>query len=109
MKLLLSSETLKMHEQEAKAEGVAIDDVVKRETLIGDGQRTVEYRNEKIDGDTATLEYKNPFGSWETIPFVREDGEWKIDKKSYLDEMMNDVQQNGEQFDQQLDRGRQPY
>src|SRR5204862_6638848 len=102
MKLLLSKDTLKMHEQEAKAEGVTLDDVVKRETLLGEGQTTVEYRNEKIDGDKATLEYKNSYGSWETIPFVRENGEWKIDKKSYLDQMMKDVEQNGEQFDEQI-------
>src|SRR6185436_3241428 len=54
MKLLLSKDTIKMHEQEAKAEGVNLDDVVKRDTLLGEGQTTVEYRNEKIDGDKAT-------------------------------------------------------
>jgi hypothetical protein len=41
MKLLLSKDTLKMHEQEAKAAGVTLDDIVKRETLIGEGQSTV--------------------------------------------------------------------
>ena len=109
MKLLLSNDTIKMHEQEAKAEGVTLDDIVKRETLLGEGQTTVEYRNEKIEGDKATIEYKNQYGTWETIPFVRENGEWKIDKKSYLDQMMKDVEQNGEQFDEKINRGRQPY
>src|SRR5690349_1688737 len=55
MKLLLSKDTIKMHEQEAKAEGVNLDDIVKRETLLGDGQTTVEYRNEKINGDKAAI------------------------------------------------------
>ena len=109
MKLLLSSDTIKMHEQEAKAEGLTLDDIVKRETLLGEGQTTVEYRNEKIEGDKATIEYKNQYGTWETIPFVRENGDWKIDKKSYLDQMMKDVEQNGAQFDEQINRGRQPY
>ena len=59
VKLLLSKDTIKMHEQEAKSEGVNLDDIVKRDTLLGDGQTTVEYRNEKIDGDKATLEFKN--------------------------------------------------
>ena len=34
MKLLLSDATIKMHEQEAKAQGVTVDDIVKRETLL---------------------------------------------------------------------------
>ena len=109
MKLLLSSETIKMHEQEAKAEGVTLDDIVKRETLLGEGQTTVEYRNEKIEGNKATLEYKNSYGSWETVPFVREKDEWKLDKKSYADQLIRDVEQNSQQFDDMIDRGRQPY
>src|SRR3954466_8129098 len=108
MKLLLSKDTLKMHQQEAKAEGVTLDDVVKRETLLGDGQTTVEYRNEKIDGDKATVEYKNSYGIWETVPFVKEDGEWKIDKKSYADQLERDVEQNSQQFDDMMNRSRQP-
>jgi len=108
MKLLLSKDTIKMHEQEAKAEGVNLDDVVKRDTLLGEGQTTVEYRNEKIDGDKATLEYKNSYGIWETLPFVKEDDEWKIDKKGYADQIEREVEQNSQQFDDMLNRGRQP-
>ena len=108
VKLLLSKDTIKMHEQEAKSEGVNLDDIVKRDTLLGDGQTTVEYRNEKIDGDKATLEFKNSYGIWETLPFVREDGEWKIDKKGYADQMMQDVEQNSQQLDEMMNRSRQP-
>lgn len=108
MKLLLSSDTMKMHEQEAKAEGVTVDDIVKRESLLGDGQTTVEYRNQKIDGDKATLEYKNQYGSWETIPFVRESNEWKIDKKSFADQIMQDMDQDSHRLDDQINQGRQP-
>src|SRR5262245_62014710 len=109
MKLLLSSDTIKMHEQEARSQGVTLDDIVKRETLVADDQRTVEYRNQKIEGDKATLEYKNQYGSWETIPFVRENGEWKIDKKGYLEQMMKDVEQNNQQLDDMINNGHQPY
>jgi hypothetical protein len=108
VKLLLSSDTIKMHEQEAKAEGVHLDDIVKRDTLLGEGQTTVEYRNEKIDGDKATLEFKNSYGMWETLPFVRENGEWKIDKKGYADQFERDVEQNSQQFDDMMNRSRQP-
>jgi len=108
VKLLLSSDTIKMHEQEARAEGVTLDDIVKRETLLGEGQTTVEYRNEKIDGDRATLEFKNSYGAWETLPFLRENGDWKIDKKGYADQIERDVEQNSQQFDDMMNRSRQP-
>ena len=108
VKLLLSSDTIKMHEQEAKAEGVTLDDIVKRETLLGEGQTMVEYRNEKIDGDKATLEFKNSYGAWETLPFLRENGDWKIDKKGYADQIERDVEQNRKQIDDMMNRGRQP-
>jgi flagellar basal body-associated protein FliL len=35
-------------------------------------------RDEKIDGDTATLEVINEDGEWETVEFIKEDGEWKM-------------------------------
>jgi Cu/Ag efflux protein CusF len=38
----------------------------------------LETRNEKIEGDRATLEVKNTEGGWNTVPFVKEDGQWKV-------------------------------
>lgn len=108
MKMLLSAESIKMHEQEAKAQNVTLDDIVRRETLFTEGQKTVEFRNQKIEGDKASLEVKNSFGSWETVPFVREDDEWKIDKKGYADNLMNDFEQNNQQMDDIINRGKQP-
>ena len=94
MKVLLSEATLKMHEQEAKAQGVSVDDIVKRETLFGENQTTVEYRDEKVDGEKATLQVKTQYGSWETVPFVREDGVWKIDKQGYADQMIRESEES---------------
>ena len=108
MKLRLSAESIKMHEQEAKAQNVTLDDVVKRETLFAEGQREVIFRNEKIEGEKATLEVKNSFGTWETIPFVREEGEWKIDKKGYVDRMMQETEQNMQQMDDFINQGKEP-
>lgn len=104
VKLLLSSETLKMHEQEAKAQGITVDDIVKRENFVGENQTSVEFRNEKIDGEKATLEVKNSFGSWETVPFLREEGEWKIDKKGYAERMIQDIEQQNN--DDVFEKGR---
>ncbi|HEX6124566.1 MAG TPA: DUF2950 family protein [Pyrinomonadaceae bacterium] len=107
MKQLLSSESIKMHEQEAKAQNITLDDVVKRETLFSEGQKVVEFRNEKVEGEKATLEVKNSFGMWETIPFVREDSEWKIDKKGYTDRLMQEIDQNNQQMDDFINQGKQ--
>lgn len=93
MKLLLSNDTIKMHEQQAKAQGVTLDDIVKRETLVSEGQERVEFRNEKIDGQKATVEIKNSYGEWEVLPFVFEDDAWKIDKKGYADNFMQNIEQ----------------
>lgn len=108
MKLLLSSDTMKMHEQEAKSQGITVDDIVKRETLLAPDQTTVEYRNEKIEGDKATVEVKNSYGTWESIPFVKENNEWKIDKKGYADQMMQEFEQRDQQLNDVINRGRQP-
>lgn len=108
MKLLLSSETIKMHEQEAKSQNVTLDDIVTRETLFSEGQKVVEFRNEKIDGERASLEVKNSFGTWETVPFVREDNEWKIDKKGYADLLQQDVDQGVQQMEDFINQGKQP-
>ncbi len=108
MKLLLSNETIKMHEQEAKAQNVSLDEIIKRETLFGEEQRSVEYRNEKIEDEKATLEVKNSFGSWETVPFVFEDNAWKIDKKSYAERMLQEIEQGNEELDEIINKGKQP-
>ena len=39
---------------------------------------TAEARNEKINGNTATIEYLAPDGGWRTMDFVKEDGAWKL-------------------------------
>src|SRR5215218_5881461 len=106
MKLLLSSESIKMHEQEAKARNVTVDEIVKRETLFREGQRKLEFRNEKIEGNNATLEVKTADDRWETVPFVLEDGEWKIDKKGYRDRMLQDIEQENQQAEDMINRDR---
>lgn len=108
MKLLLSNETIKMHEQEAKAQNVSLDEIVKRETLFDEGQTSVEYRNEKIEGEKATLEVKNAFGNWERVPFVFEDNAWKIDKKGYAEQMMQEIEQNNQELDEIINKARRP-
>jgi len=106
MKLLLSDATIKMHEKEAKAQGVTVDDIVKRESLLGEKQTSVEYRDEKIKEDKASIQVKTSYGGWETIPFVREDGVWKIDKQGYADQMIKDVEDQEKKLDELINGNR---
>ena len=39
---------------------------------------TDESRNEKIDGDTATIEYPDESGKWTTMQFEKVGNEWKM-------------------------------
>jgi len=108
MKSLLSDASIKMHEQEAKAQNLNLDDIVKRQNLFSETQTSVEHRNEKIEGDKATLEVKNSFGVWETVPFVKEEGLWKIDKQGFANQMMQEVEQNNQKLNDIINQGRQP-
>lgn len=101
MKVLLSNATLKMHEQEAKAQNISVDEIIKRETMLAEGQTTVEYRNEKIDGDKATLQVKSS-GFWQTLPFVREDRVWKIDKQGVMDQMLQDMDESNRKINEMI-------
>jgi hypothetical protein len=106
MKLLLSDETLKMHEQEAKAQNVTVDDIVRRETLFSENQTTAEFRNEKVDGDKATIEMKDAMGIWNTVQFVREDETWKIDRRGFANKIEQEVQQKQNELDNIINQGR---
>ncbi len=109
MKLLLSDATLKMHDQQAKEQNVTMDDIVMRETLFNQAQTTLKFRNENIEGERATVEVENSFGTYETVPFVREDGIWKIDKQGYADQLRQQTeQQNNQSIDDVINQGRIP-
>jgi len=108
MKLLLSQESIKMHEQEAKAQNVTVDDIVKRETLFSENQTSAEFRNEKTEDEKATVEMKDSTGIWNTVQFVKEDGVWKIDRKGFANNIQQQVEQKNNELDQIINQGRQP-
>ena len=107
MKLLLSSDTMKMHEREAKANGTTVDDIVKRQTLFNENQKEVVFRDEKIDGNKATLEIKTPRGEWLKVPFLFEDGAWKIDNAGAANQIEQEVEDQNRKFDELINGGGQ--
>lgn len=108
MKLLLSEGSLKLHQDEASARGVTLDEIVQQQTLFAPDQRVFDYRNQKIEGDSATVEVKNAFGGWDTVFLVREGGTWKIDRKGTSDKMIEDIEKQNELLDQQIEEGQVP-
>ena len=108
MKLLLSDASIKMAEQEAKAQNVTLDDIVRRDTLFSESQTQLKYRNERMEGDKAIIEVENTFGSFDPVLFVREDGVWKIDKRAFADQMLQQMDEQNRKLDEIINQGRQP-
>jgi hypothetical protein len=77
LKRVLSKDALQFLTDVGKEEQKTLDD-----QLMALAERpqapTAEARNEKIDGDRATLEYLNEKAKWVRMDFVKEDGDWKI-------------------------------
>ena len=85
----LSKGTIDMLDKLAKEQNKSTDDMLKDVYKEDKGETLPETRNEKISGETATIEVKNDkTGKWETLPFVKENGEWKIALDKFLEDMM---------------------
>ncbi len=81
MKKTLSKGTLEMLEGFAKLQNKSLDEALKSGLANNEtpSEKMPETRNEKIEGDKATLEIQDAkSGKWESLPFVKEDGAWKI-------------------------------
>jgi len=89
MKALLSKGSLELIEKSAKLQNSSADDLLRRESMVKI-QKAPETRNEKIEGETATVEVKNETtGEFDMVmPFVREDGAWKLARDKYIADLM---------------------
>ena len=77
LKRVLSKDAIEFLTEIGKAENKTLDDTV-AQMFEKPQAKTVEVRNEKIDGDHATVEYKDETGAWKTMDFAKEGGEWKM-------------------------------
>jgi Tfp pilus assembly major pilin PilA len=94
MKKYMSKGTLDMTEKNAKTQGKSLDEALQNQSDISakSSETNPETRNEKITGDTATLEIKTENnGEWITMPFVKEDGTWKIALDKFVEDLMNKI------------------
>lgn len=108
MKLLLSDASIKIAEQQAREQNKTLDDIVKNETLFTENQNRLEYRNEKIEGERATIEVKNSYDSWDTVAFVLEEGVWKIDKQEMANQKLQENEFDQEELEKRINQGRIP-
>ena len=77
----LSKDSVDFLTAEAKKENKTLEAALTESLKTADvPAKSPETRNEKIDGDKATLEVKDDKveGKWDSFNFVRENGEWKI-------------------------------
>lgn len=81
VKSIMKKRELEEIEAEAKKKNKSLDDFIKDEVITQVGRKIPatmpETRNEKIEGDMATIEFKDE-DNWRTARFVKEDGGWKM-------------------------------
>ena len=107
LKQLLSKDSLQLHNDQAQAQNTSTDEIILRETLFPAEQRVFNFRNEIIEGDKATVEVQNDFGSWDMIYFVKEGGLWKIDKKGTSEQILEDSEEADQKLDEQIRKSRE--
>lgn len=78
IKNILSKSALAELEKAAAMDNKTLDEMITDGKDLSD-EKMPEMKNEKIDGDSATLEVEDERSKkWQTVPFVKEDGIWKI-------------------------------
>lgn len=87
-KKYLSSGTLALLEGEAKKAGKTLDEAFTESAAKTQATVMPEFSNEKISGDTATVDLKAQ-GATLTMPMVREGGEWKLAMDKLIADLKN--------------------
>lgn len=78
IKKTLSKSSVTKLEESAKAGNTTVEAILMEGEDMSN-EKMPQMKNEKIDGDTATLDIEDDkTKKWDTVPFVKEDGVWKI-------------------------------
>lgn len=80
LKKVMPKKVMDEMEKAAKTQNKSLDDMLKTMVTSSDAKlpKSDESKDEKIDGDKATLQVKNEKDEWETVNFVKEDDGWKL-------------------------------
>ncbi|MCA1624892.1 MAG: DUF4878 domain-containing protein [Acidobacteria bacterium] len=88
VKKTFSKGTMNLIEETARTQNTTVDELLKKENGVP-LKELPEMRNEKIEGETASVEVKNVVtGDFDTIPLVKEDGNWKVALDKFRDEIL---------------------
>ncbi len=75
----MSRTSLQFAESMAGMQKITVEEFLKNGlTKAAMGAEPPATRDERIKGDFAALEVQNPEGVWEDLPFIKEDGLWKL-------------------------------
>lgn len=77
LKKIMSKDILRFLADMGKTDKKSLDDELK-DICTHPQNPSQSVRNEKIDGDRASLEYLDEDGSWRKMDFVKEDGAWRL-------------------------------
>jgi hypothetical protein len=90
MKQTISKSTLETISGVAKSNGTTNEFLKRGNTTPLNKPEMPETRNEKITGETASVEIKrSATDKWTELPFVKEDGRWKMNLNKYLDNIFS--------------------
>jgi hypothetical protein len=110
IKRVLSKDTLQMMESWASMQKKTLNEAVENgltETTFAPNLPSI--RNEKLWGDIALLEVKNEkTGAWESLPFVKEDGNWKLAIDTFFKGTMSPTGPTNPEHPGQLPPGTEP-
>ncbi len=97
VKQTFSKGTMKMYEDAAQKRQISVDEVIKDQFELASSaelKSKLESGKETIEGDTATVEVKdNSTGNLERIPFVKEDGVWKVALDKFMEDLINKMRE----------------
>jgi flagellar hook-associated protein FlgK len=88
-KRYLSAGTISVMEEGARRMGKTLDESFKEGANQTPTTEMPEFSNEKINGDTATVDVKMKDMPVVTMPLVKEGGEWKLALDKFIKDMQN--------------------
>ncbi len=102
IKRTTSKKSIEMMEKMVEP-GKTLEEMIQKEEPVG-VWKNAEFRNEKINGDRATVEIKNqPNGTWMEFPLVKEEGRWKVAFAELLEETLPDFKKEFESLDKNVE------
>ncbi len=97
LKQTFSKGAMKMYEDAAQKRQISVDEALKEQFEATSGaelKSKLEVGKETIEGDTAMVEVKdNSTGNLEKIPFVKEDGVWKVALDKFMEDLINKMRE----------------